>query len=1182
MTAQLNKIAKLLILVAFTFILQACGGSSNNTPKFSISVDTTNIGLSNKIFTKSTTTITVKINFKGDGLLVGFAPNAQPASWLNYRTGEVTATSATLFIDVVSAQFLPSDLYETTLRLSTGDVTKNELVHQDINVSLLIWQLLSFGETFGADTIASQTFEFNNADQQWTLSSDVDWLNLSTTFDSQTNRSTVTITPDLTKLSQAGLNQGNLVFKGKTGNTNFPVELGLDNIYLYADKTNVAFTSTTNINATKTTITIGSNNPKGFDWQAQTEANWLTLTPIEGTNQLQISADIALAPNTEFNQASIVISPKINPANPDAVSPIINETIKVSLYKNDIIIKTQTISDITANNNAVVNAPLKPYTYIGVNNELRIYQQYTGELISSTIIAPENSLLEQFVIHPNGELLIAKADETVIDLNNLDADGNPIETIVTHRYKINLIDLSFSEITDANIQFEPVKFIRFAGRYFVVTQILEYADENLQRLALDNANAFFARGIQTAAVAQSLFAFDPASGNLKRFTATVNDFTTTKITTTKTHEYRPENLATNDTIVNFVVSSDEQNIYAISPTSEWLSFDGTTFTDNGLLATNTDIVTLALSLSDNNRPHYLRFDPANPAQGFIINVYDQQKVLSATLTLGNNQPSSIAMSADNKRLVLNESTANNIEFVNLQQFDTSTNQLNFNTTLGNSNASIAAQVITLAGVDANWQASTNVPWLVLAQDNSGEQPSLTVSVDSSNITTWGLLTGTITIYDPASGTNTIITVNLAIDEVRLSSNYPALAFNSAATQQTLTHTIDVLINRETSITWQATTAADWLTLSADNTNNRLTISADASKVSNGLTYATITLSSVTNGAAVSGTIKVSINKAAADASEVTISNAATNTDGVVLDPLRPYIYLAIGDSIKVYNIISAALEATIASPLTGINLTNLVIFPDGSKLLASNTETVTDDQGVETTTVHHYQVDLATQSITEIDNANVTIEFRPIDVQMIDGKAVVITQTLEFADTNLVRQTWDQDNAYFAGKIAAPASKDSFMVVKNSASSLEQYQLTFNVFADQTITAKLSNSYVNTAFSNAISALALSNNGDNIYTINSATEHSIFDGTSFTDKGLLDNTAGVSAFNVTTDSEDNSYFYRFDPAQGFVLTKYDSAQQVISTQVLSSGSVTNYLAPDYQRVLNFDAGTATFTLLSMQ
>jgi len=74
----------------------------------------------------------------------------------------------------------------------------------------------------------------------------------------------------------------------------------------------------------------------------------------------------------------------------------------------------------------------------------------------------------------------------------------------------------------------------------------------------------------------------------------------------------------------------------------------------------------------------------------------------------------------------------------------------------------------------------------------------------------------------------------------------------------------------------------------------------------------------------------------------------------------------------------------------------------------------------------------------------------------------------------------------------------------------------------------------------------------------------------------------VSAFNVTTDSEDNSYFYRFDPAQGFVLTKYDSAQQVISTQVLSSGSVTNYLAADYQRILSFDANTATFTILSMQ
>ncbi len=1177
MKEKLKKIAQLIFLATFMLVLQACGGSGSSGQNFSISTNITSINLSNEIFQESTKTIKVEVNFKGKGLLVGFAPDTQPAAWLNYRTSGVTETSATLYIDVVNAQFLPPNTYKTILRLSTGDATGPKLVNVDIDISLLVWQLsldktlLSFNDTFGVQSIPSQTFAITSDANQWQASTDVDWLSLDVS--EGTGGATITVTPDISQFTQAGLSQANVILTEKISGDKkiLPVELGLDNVYLYADKASIAFSSTPNIDATQSIITIGSNNPKGFNWQAQSSAEWLTLTPIDGTDQLKITADASLITDNELSMADIIISPKADPENPTAESPIINETVKVSLYKSDLIAKTQAIKAITANTNAMVIAPLQPYVYIGVGNELRIYHQYSAELISSTVIAPENTLLEQFVIHPQGHLLIAKAAENI-----LDANGDVSEVIV-HRYKINLDDLSFSEIAAPTIQFEPVQFVRFAGRYFIVTQILEYADENLTQLALDGANAFFARAIDTAPIAQSLFAFDASSKSFKRYTAKINDFTTEKISTTLTHEYIPENLGETDTIRDFIVTSDEKNIYAYSPTSEWISFDGTDFIDHGLLETNPDVVTLAIEKSSNSRPHYVRFDPS---QGFIVNVYDEQQKLSATIPTGGSQPTSIKISADDQRLIINASGAETIEMINLQQFNTSTNQLNFNTTLGNT--TVASQNITLSGISPDWQATSNVSWLVLSQDNSGEQPSLTVNIDPSSITTWGLLTGTITIYDPASGTSTVITVKLAVDEVRLSSNYPALAFNSLATQQTLTHTVDILTNRDSVIAWQANSNVNWLTLTADAVNNQLTVTVDPSKVtSNGISYAEITISPVNSDAALGGTINVSINKADNDATNVTISNVTPNTDGSVLDPLRPFIYLAIGDSIKIYNIISGDLITTINSPLAGVDLSNLVIYPDGSLLLMSNKETVVDDQGVSSTIVHHYQMDLNTQTIIEIDNAAITIEFRPLMVQMIAGKPVVITQTLEFADTHLVRQSWDQANAYFAATIAAPASKDTFMVFKNATNSLEQYQLTYNAFAEQTVNAELINSYTNSAFTSGISALALSKDNKNIYTINNNTEWSTFDGSNFTDQGLLDNGVNISAFNVTTDSSDNSYFYRFDPTQGFVLTTYDNKQNMLSTQPLSSGSAQSYLAPDYQRVLSYNTSTATFTILSI-
>ena len=99
----------------------------------------------------------------------------------------------------------------------------------------------------------------------------------------------------------------------------------------------------------------------------------------------------------------------------------------------------------------------------------------TGELLTSLAVAPENTLLEQFIIHPNGSKLLTKAIETIIN-------EDETTTEVVHRYDINLSDYSFTEITDPTIDFEPSRYVQFSGRYFIVTQALEFADDSLQLL----------------------------------------------------------------------------------------------------------------------------------------------------------------------------------------------------------------------------------------------------------------------------------------------------------------------------------------------------------------------------------------------------------------------------------------------------------------------------------------------------------------------------------------------------------------------------------------------------------------------------------------------------------------------------------------------------------------------------
>ena len=226
------------------------------------------------------------------------------------------------------------------------------------------------------------------------------------------------------------------------------------------------------------------------------------------------------------------------------------------------------------------------------------------------------------------------------------------------------------------------------------------------------------------------------------------------ITTEVTHSYRPELLGENQQITDLYVTADEKNIYAISPTSEWISFDGTTFTDNGLLNTNEAITNLALAHSVNDRPHYARFETDI---GFKIDVYNEQQVIANTVSLGANQPREMLISRGDDRAVMLSASA--IDVVNLSQFSSSNEHLAFTTNLGDS--VITQQELTLTNIGTGWQATASVPWLILTQQSDENGDSVLVDIDHSLITGWGLMTANIAIYDPASGTTRIITVELS-------------------------------------------------------------------------------------------------------------------------------------------------------------------------------------------------------------------------------------------------------------------------------------------------------------------------------------------------------------------------------------------------------------------------------------
>lgn len=648
-------------LIITIMLLQACGGSSTNDTanKYQINADNSNVSFSSEVLQVSEETIQIKVTFQGNGLLLGFAPNIQPAAWLEYRTENVTSNTATIHIDVTNAELLPPDTYTTTLRLSTGDVSNINLVHHDIDISLLIWQLstdtnlISFAGTLGDETISAQSFNIISELNEWTATSDVNWLTLD--VNSGTGSDNITVTPDITSFSNSGLNQANIILtETSSGDTKLlPVELGLDNIYLYADNESIAFTSTNNINNTQQIININSNAPSQVNWQANNDAEWLAITKTN--NQLTLTVDENLLIDNQLVTTAITISAVDN-------SAIIAETIKVSFYKNDSDIVDQIIPNTLVNSNALINSPTLPYVYIGVENELRVYHQYTGELLHNIAIAPEGELLEQLIVHPNGNMLLAKTDDVITS-----SDGSTRTD--TTRYQVNLTDLTFTELTNTDIAFEPLNFIRLHGRYFVVTQALEYADENLITQLVNTDEPFATNFIDVAQQTNSLFAIDNNSNSIKRFNFVINDFVNEKLSSTQTHDYQPTLNVNNAPIQALSVSNNGSNIYIINETSEWLSFDGIDFTDNGLVNSNDTTSTLAL-VSDNKGVAY--FTSFNADTGFFINSYSGSELTASTPITSNNQPESISISSDSNRAIIssgiiNSNNFDNVEFISLSQ-----------------------------------------------------------------------------------------------------------------------------------------------------------------------------------------------------------------------------------------------------------------------------------------------------------------------------------------------------------------------------------------------------------------------------------------------------------------------------------------------------------------------------------
>lgn len=655
MKEYLQNLYRLTLMLVMVVLLQSCGGSSEEpTANFSISTNTNNISFSNELLQTSDDSFAIEVSFEGKGLLVGFAPDTEVAGWLEFRTENVTANSATIHVDVVNAENIFPNLYQTKLRVSTGDVDNLALVHKDIDISLLVWRLqpntekVSFSTTFGEASVADETVSLVTNENEWQVSTDAEWLS----FDQAegTGDADITFSADLSSFNEPGLYTADVTLtETTTGDSKtLPVEVALDNIYLYSNKSALLFSQLSDSQRLTQTIEIYENSPDSIQWQASTEQEWISLTPNSDDNTLTVSVNTNLLGSGEISEGQITVSA----TNAGYVKPL---SLPITMFNKAIPNAKVVIDDLAPT--SLVNSPSMPYTYVTVANELRAYHQYTGEMLSNLTLGSDEAQLDQLLVSPKGDFALLRLTDNVTD----ETTGETTQVVTRHR-----IDLSVNEATEIaepTIEFEPVALVSIAGRLFVITQTMEFADIDLQRVYWDRQNVFSTSNVQLASATSTIFAHDAGLDSIKRFTTQINDFGDVKFTSTNTHTYRPEELE--GSIADFIISANEANIYVNNTLTEWFSFDGDAFTNNGKLPQAEGNITLALAQRANGAAAFARFSPVD---GFLFDLYDNSQQLEATiLTEGTEQPTDLLISADDNRAVIEAAITDQVIFFNINQ-----------------------------------------------------------------------------------------------------------------------------------------------------------------------------------------------------------------------------------------------------------------------------------------------------------------------------------------------------------------------------------------------------------------------------------------------------------------------------------------------------------------------------------
>jgi hypothetical protein len=242
----------------------------------------------------------------------------------------------------------------------------------------------------------------------------------------------------------------------------------------------------------------------------------------------------------------------------------------------------------------------------------------------------------------------------------------------------------------------------------------------------------------------------------------------------------------------------------------------------------------------------------------------------------------------------------------------------------------------------SWSSSNaNATFAKLSQSSgsvSATPLALTLTPDRTG-RLGGAYSGSIrfTVAVNGDSVSSLINVALNLDQHRLLVDGNGVAFAKTPSLSKLTQTLRVRDNFGFATPWTATPDQTWLTTTPGGTaDGDLTLTADPTALSADTLYlATVTITS--SDASVENTEKVRVGLwvGSTDPDPTTTISGPAFAE-IAADPIRPYVYAAVGKSIQIFNVYTGAVVTSIPNA-TPVQTGAMTVSQDGSTLYALDT-----------------------------------------------------------------------------------------------------------------------------------------------------------------------------------------------------------------------------------------------------